>query len=116
VAGTGKHLYVNRRAYRVARCYPPLQPIPTCSIVEHQMTGVPGRDVAVVPWHVIDVCVMIYHALFDANHHISAVKALPASHAQRSAAVVLAAGVDSSVRVLYGERLTTLVVIIHPPV
>ena len=80
------------------------------------MTGVPGRDVAVVPWHVIDVCVMIYHALFDANHHISAVKALPASHAQRSAAVVLAAGADSSVRVLYGERLTTLVVIIHPPV
>lgn len=116
MAGTGKHLYVNIRAYRVARCYPPLQPIPTCSIVEHQMTGVPGRDVAVVPWHVIDVCVMIYHALFDANHYISAVKALPASHAQRSAAVVLAAGADSSVRVLYGERLTTLVVIIHPPV
>lgn len=58
VAGTGKHLYVARRTYRVARCHPPLQPIPTRSIVEHEMTGVPGRDVAVVPWHVIDVCVM----------------------------------------------------------
>lgn len=92
MAVTGKHLHVAIRAYRVARCYPPLQPIPTCSIVEHQMTGVPGRDVAVVPWHVIDVCVMIYHALFDANHHISADKALSASHAQRSGAMVLAAG------------------------
>ena len=92
MAVTGKHLHVAIRAYRVARCYPPLQPIPTCSIVEHQMTGVPGRDVAVVPWHVIDVCVMIYHALFDANHHISANKALSASHAERSATKVLVAG------------------------
>ena len=92
MAVTGKHLHVAIRAYRVARCYPPLQPIPTCSIVEHQMTGVPGRDVAVVPWHVIDVCVTSCHALFDANHHISADKALSASHAQRSGAMVLAAG------------------------
>ena len=43
-------------------------------------------------WHVIDVCVTSCHALFDANHHISADKALSASHAQRSGAMVLAAG------------------------
>ncbi|MCR5644140.1 MAG: hypothetical protein K6G32_12505 [Prevotella sp.] len=92
MAVTGKHLHVAIRAYRVARCHPLLQPIPTCSIVEHQMTGVPGRDVAVVPVArhrcVYDDC----HALFDANHHISAGKALSASHAQRSGAMVLAAG------------------------
>lgn len=57
MAVPGKHLHVAIRAYKVARCYPPLQPIPTCSIVEHEMTGVPGRDVAVVPWHVADVYV-----------------------------------------------------------
>ena len=32
-----------------------------------------------------------HHALFDANHHISADKALSASHAQRSGTMVLAA-------------------------
>lgn len=42
VAVTGKHLHVAIRAYRVTRCHPPLQPIPMWSIVEHQMTGVPG--------------------------------------------------------------------------
>lgn len=48
VAVTGKHLHVAIRAYRVTRCHPPLQPIPERSTVQHQMTGVPGRNVAVV--------------------------------------------------------------------
>lgn len=104
MAVTGKHLHVAIRAYRVARCHPLLQPIPTWSIVEHQMPGVPGRDVAVVPWHVIDVCVTSCHALFDANHHISADKALLAAHVQRSGAWYWQQGRGGMVRVLYGER------------
>ena len=48
----------HRRAYRVTRCHPaPADPEPR-SAVRHQPDDVPGCKVAVVPWHVIDVCVM----------------------------------------------------------
>ena len=42
--------------------------------------------------------------LFDANHHISADKALLVAHVQRSGAWYWQQGRGGMVRVLYGER------------
>ena len=44
------------------------------------------------------------HALFDANHHISADKALLAAHVQRSGAWYWQQERGGRVRVLYGGR------------
>lgn len=50
-----------------------------CRAVEHQQMGVPGRHVAVVPWHDAGVCVMyatlsggVCHVLSGSNHHMTA--------------------------------------------
>ena len=87
-----------------------------CSIVEHQPWRVPGWEVAVVPWHVIDVCVM---AIMLSSMRTTIFQ--PSGLSLRLMRNVVERGTGSEgrgvmVRVLYGERLTTLEMILHSPV
>ncbi|MBQ9362921.1 MAG: hypothetical protein IJT97_05790 [Bacteroidaceae bacterium] len=59
MVSSGKHLHGIGRAYWVARWHSaPAYPEPWRA-VEHQPNDVPGCNVAVVTWHVIDVCMTV---------------------------------------------------------